>query len=241
MPKKPNVQIPDLSLEQIEEFWKRVEKRGEGECWKWTGSINKDGYGTMSVKLGHYQYRNFRATRIAVFLSTGMDPGELSVLHDCENLPTFIGRSCTNPNHLRAGTHGENMEYTRGRVKEWLSEVWSGDGHPNAKLTTEIVTNICHRRAAGETCTSLAKEFDIEIATVSGITTGKSWRHLSLPRTKDLSKGGGYKLTREDILEIRRLRGDGLSQQKISERMAGRANQSMISKILLGQYHRDVV
>lgn len=74
-------------------FWERVRK-GDG-CWEWTGFVRKDGYGQFG--------RSKAAYRAAWELANGPIPPGAHVLHSCDN------RLCVRPDHLRLGTHGDNM------------------------------------------------------------------------------------------------------------------------------------
>ena len=79
-------------------FEKRVTKK-EG-CWGWKGYINKRGYSILSNRY----LKEDKAHRISYIIHKGEIPNGYFILHSCHNT------SCTNPDHLRAGTHKENME-----------------------------------------------------------------------------------------------------------------------------------
>lgn len=90
-----------------EGFWAKVNKEGPipermpeiGPCWVWTGSRDKDGYGTYGgAKVG---------TRKVHRQSWQMHFGALpedkpNVLHHCDNPP------CVRPDHLWVGTNADN-------------------------------------------------------------------------------------------------------------------------------------
>jgi hypothetical protein len=77
-------------------FWEKVDMQGPDDCWEWTASTDRDGYGKF--KAG----KMYQAHRIAYYLATNEDPGDLCVRHTCDNPP------CCNPAHLRLGTNDDN-------------------------------------------------------------------------------------------------------------------------------------
>src|SRR5262249_34545304 len=97
-----------ISRQVIESFASKV--KTEAECWLWTGSITRVGYGQFAIKHG----RNVSAHRFAWFLKHGSAPRRpLGVLHRCDV------RACVNPDHLWLGTQSDNLSDAalKGRLR----------------------------------------------------------------------------------------------------------------------------
>jgi hypothetical protein len=87
-----------------ERFWAKV-VRGD-DCWEWNAGTTKYGYGTFwdgTKQVGAHVY--------SFLLHGGVLADGQIVLHSCDHPP------CTNPAHLRAGTHADNTadKMARGR------------------------------------------------------------------------------------------------------------------------------
>jgi hypothetical protein len=67
-------------------------------CWLWERGVTGDGYG--SLKFAGYPRGAHRASWVA---HRGPIPAGLHILHRCDT------PQCVNPDHLRPGTHRENM------------------------------------------------------------------------------------------------------------------------------------
>lgn len=81
----------------MDRFLSKVNK--SGECWLWTGSIDKYGYGEF-----WFDGRTQRAHRVSHMLFVGSIPSGLQVDHGCRV------RSCVNPAHLEAVTQKINIQ-----------------------------------------------------------------------------------------------------------------------------------
>lgn len=149
----------------LERWWPKVDKRGPDECWEWTGSKNRDGYGRF--RDGPPQ----KAHRVSYKLFCGPVPDGAQVLHKCDN------PGCVNPRHLFLGDHIVNMQdmASKGRAS-----VTRGTDNPNAKLTDAKVIAIRERyKAGGESLRKLAKEFGVSHELIRLIVTRVNWTHLT--------------------------------------------------------------
>jgi hypothetical protein len=126
---------------RIEAFWKRVERRGENECWNWTG-YKKSGpknpahYG----KLG-WKGRQTSPHRVSFELANGEIQEGMMVLHTCDN------PLCCNPSHLYMGNHAQNMRDMVDRQRR--KGICAGSSNGRSKLTQEQATEIRAMYAAG--------------------------------------------------------------------------------------------
>lgn len=150
-------------LTDAERFWSKV-VGGDG-CWIYSGSKKADGYGQFSVGSRADGTRGkVRAHRMAWCLTNGAIPDGMDVLHECDN------PSCVRPDHLKLGTHIDNMKDARDRRRR------QGASNANSQLSDAQVAEIRRRYESGLfTQTKLASQFGITQSMVSKIVRGENW------------------------------------------------------------------
>ncbi len=149
-------------IDYIQQFWKQVNKGDD--CWLWTGAKTYNGYGGFYANIWGKKF--YRAHRFSWYLNNGPIPGEMYVLHECDN------RCCVNPAHLRIGLARENSQdmVDKGRSK-------TGEKHWNSKLTDSDIYRI---RFGGEPIMQLSREIGIHNAALYRIRNGQTWTHLPM-------------------------------------------------------------
>lgn len=155
-------------------FWSKVNRASESECWEWTGSLTKQGYGQFS--LNKYPHLSHRVSYQIHVCEIGAG---LFVCHKCDN------RKCVNPSHLFVGTHQDNMKdcHQKGRVR-------SGNRHPfklrpecvpkgmlrgNVKLTNDSVKEI---RTRTKPVRFYVESIGVCESTIYKVIRGEIWNHV---------------------------------------------------------------
>lgn len=135
-------------------------------CWGWTGTTDRDGYGTLKIAGKHY-----RAPRLSFFAFNGYWPEPL-VRHTCDT-PV-----CCNPKHLTEGTHKQNARDAslRGRlIAEPTFDRWK-EGNGRAKLSEAQVDEIRDLYATGQfTQKQLGERYGVWMTTIGKIVRRKTW------------------------------------------------------------------
>jgi hypothetical protein len=141
-------------------FWRYVDKKGDDECWPWTGNKVNGGYGHIAA--GGQGGRMLLAHRVSLQWHLGRPIGEgLVCRHKCDT------PLCVNPAHLEEGTQAENIHDTVMR------------GRAGRKLKAEDIPLI-RLAALTETHTAIAVRFGVSHSMISSIIRGKFWSHIPL-------------------------------------------------------------
>lgn len=137
----------------------------ETQCWEWTGTKSKGGYGQFTVRgIGYKPHRVSASLFLGFPLSSN-----LAVCHKCDN------PSCFNPQHLFVGTFSENIRdaVQKGR---WIHT--RGEKNGRAKLSEDDVLQIRLALAFGASVATMAKRFGMSFKTVSKIKLRQRWAHI---------------------------------------------------------------
>lgn len=206
----------------------------ENGCHIFNGPCNRGGYGTT----GNGGKRAF-AHRRMYELKVGPIPPDKFLLHSCHN------RKCVNPDHLRPGTHQENMQ-------DMVSAGRSTKGHksPNytySKLSEKDILDIRQLAAENEfPLHEIADAYNIDTTYVSEISKGTCWPHVAGPRTdkkhtraslSQFPKGENHhqaKITEQQVIGIRNLIAEGVLTQGEIGAMFG-IDQTQVSDIAGGE------
>lgn len=158
--------MPEMTDDDISRFLSKVSVGGRNECWPWTAGTYHFGHGQFKVSGTSY-----KSSRIAYFLATDIDPGDLNVLHSCDNPP------CCNPRHLFPGTLDDN---NKDRAAKGRSVVgyhdYRGEKNPRAKLTASQVRAI---RRSNELQIVLANRYGVTDRMISRIKSRIAWKHVA--------------------------------------------------------------
>lgn len=157
----------DFTPKKVAKFWSYIDQSGgPNVCWPWMKSRNAGGYGVFMI-----DNQRWLAHRLAYALTHREHPGELCILHRCDNPP------CCNPAHHWAGNRAENAQdsATKGRHADQ-----AGSANGNAKLTEqdvlEIRTLYWPRKM---TRAMLAEKFGVSIAAIEHVIYGDHWEHIT--------------------------------------------------------------
>lgn len=112
-------------LESFPRFWSKVALVGPDECWLWTASLDRHGYGRFwsGTKM-------VRAYRFAYESTFGLIPPGLELDHLCRV------RKCVNPWHLEIVTCRDNILRGDGLTAQNAAKFQCPQGHPYDKQNT---------------------------------------------------------------------------------------------------------
>lgn len=157
-------------------FWDRVKKGSDDECWPWTGPVSRssnssDPYGRIDI----FGFKGVYVHRVAYWCANGgvlslRKDGDLLVRHSCDN------SICCNPKHLLLGTHADNM---RDKMERGRQTRFTGPGSPRAKLTAADVRAIRELSAAGLTRKALASQYGVSLQTIKAVRSGRHYADVA--------------------------------------------------------------
>lgn len=147
-----------MNDEQLERFLSRIEQGDhEDDCWKWHGYKDRSGYGRIDIN-----GKNYGAHRLSYEYHNNCKIKEgMFILHSCDN------PECTNPKHLREGTHQDNMKdmVSRNRQGKNLAK------YDVLKIRIKYIQgNISHYE--------LADQYNVSHYTINDIINRKIWKHI---------------------------------------------------------------
>lgn len=124
----------------VDNFWSKVDIKGNSECWQWKGGTSRKGYGRFHPHPNFIIY----AHRMAYILTFGEIPSGLTINHKCFNT------SCCNPAHLEPMTLLENVRYSKrngsGSGIRQLEKTHCPKGHPYNEENTHYVSTTGNRQ-----------------------------------------------------------------------------------------------
>lgn len=129
-------------------------------CHEWVKNFWRGNYG----KLG-YNGKKYGAHRISCEISHGPAPIDKPfVLHACDN------PKCVNPDHLRWGTHTENMIDVSDRHRQ------RGENNGSAKLTEKQAREI--KYDTSHSTKELMAIYGRSQGCINEIKAGRNWKHI---------------------------------------------------------------
>lgn len=185
----------------------RFEKRGDSECWPWTGTMHGSGYGLIrGLLFGRPTGSGLLSHRAAWLIANGGEfpprpEGQYHgwvVMHTCDN------RLCVNPAHLRLGTQRDNVKDmdSKGRAKRLGLK---GSKHHQSVVTEEQAAMV---KTDPRSHTEIAKALGLSVATVHYIRR-IGWGHVEgsaqydKGKSRKGDKNANARLTADDVRAIR--------------------------------------
>lgn len=153
--------IYDLSVERVANFWSKVDRSDPDSCWEWTAADDgRSGYGVFGSP--GPKGTVIRAHRFAALLAYGEMPA-LGVLHTCDNPP------CVNPNHFLVASQRNNMLDCQLKGRQSV-----GERH-GAKLTEKVVRSI---REDARPFSAIARDLGVSPSAVRNASKRITWKHV---------------------------------------------------------------
>lgn len=149
-------------------------------CRLWQGSCDPFGYGRMKRKNAKGEWETVKVYRWVMEQVIGrkLRPDEF-ILHACDNPP------CYRLDHLSVGSALDNNRdmMLKGRFVPPPITRLIGSTHPQAKFDQRQVAKIRRDYETGVRAQTLAKEYEVDVATIRRLLKGRTYADTS---TRDL-------------------------------------------------------
>lgn len=133
------------------------------QCWNWTLSLDKDGYGRLKI-----EGRRHSAHRSSYIEFVGPVPDDLYICHKCDN------RKCFNPDHLFPGMAKDSYLDMLHKGRALLPR---GEDNGHSSLCADEVYQI-RALAGGLSQERIGRMFGVGQTTVGDVIRRKSWPHV---------------------------------------------------------------
>lgn len=140
-----------------ERFEEKYIKMPSG-CWEWQAASHERGYGYFYTSKEYSDRKMDYAHKVSLFLYKGIKTGkDQHVMHLCDN------PKCVNPDHLKVGTHKDNMRdmTNKGRNKPG-----------NQKLNKKEIETIRALRKEGYQIKQIAEKYGLDRGHTSRLCKG---------------------------------------------------------------------
>jgi hypothetical protein len=190
----------NLNNEDLIIFWNKVDIGEINECWNWAWGTDGKGYGQCYINS-----KKYIASRVSYFIKNGSFEKKLKVCHSCDN------PKCVNPNHLWLGT---SLDNTRDMINKNRAYYVEGEDIGSSKLKTEDVIKIRELYDQNKnTQKELSIIYNVTEPTIRCVIKGFTWKNAGGP----ISNKSNRKVTKDDVIVIRTMAGEGIEYKKLSE------------------------
>lgn len=133
-------------------------------CWLWTGRLDKDGYGIISINR-----KNKKVHRVGYEETRGQIPDGHTIDHGCHNRDHeccagkgCMHRRCWNPSHIETATSGDNTLRGKGLAAQNMRKTHCKRGHEFTAENTYLsggrrYCRPCHKIRTRESLGKLAR------------------------------------------------------------------------------------